>query len=202
MNTTVWNTAIYWGAFNPPTLAHAQVVQKVLEQTSIDHIIINPSWEREDKKFWISPEKRKRLMELFCKILQEWWSHISLETHFLEGKSWWLTTTRAEERFFREQLGVSPSFIFGNDVAPKMSWWSENEDRFIQEKLRKIFIKRPGYDFNFEANGFREYTLLDIPDMLDISSTTAREMIANKLSVEGILFQELAQEIEIQQLYQ
>lgn len=83
-----------------------------------------------------------------------------------------------------------------------MSWWSENEDRFIQEKLRKIFIKRPGYDFNFEANGFREYTLLDIPDMLDISSTTAREMIANKLSVEGILFQELAQEIEIQQLYQ
>lgn len=65
-----------------------------------------------------------------------------------------------------------------------MSWWSNNEARFIEEKLKKIFIKRPGFEFDFEANGFAEYTLLDIPDMLDVSSSLAREMIRNKQSVE------------------
>lgn len=65
-----------------------------------------------------------------------------------------------------------------------MSWWSNNEQRFIEKRLKKIFIKRPGFEFDFEKNGFAEYTLLDIPDMLDISSSLAREMIRNKRSVE------------------
>jgi len=37
--------------------------------------------------------------------------------------------------------------------------------------------------------------------MLDISSTVAREMIQNKQSVEGILFPEIAREIEQNGLY-
>ena len=83
-----------------------------------------------------------------------------------------------------------------------MSWWSNNENRFIQERLKKIFIKRPGFDFDFQANDFRAYSFLDIPDMLDISSTLAREMLKNKQSVEGILFPEIAKEIQEEQLYQ
>lgn len=202
MTTTAENIAIYWGAFNPPTLAHAQVIQEVLQQTSVDHIILNPSGEREDKTFGISPEKRKGIMEIFCKVLRDSGKNISLETHFLEERHTGLTTTTAEEKYFRELLWVSPSFIYGTDVAPNMSWWSNNEGRFIQERLKKIFIKRPWFEFDFEANGFREYILLDIPHMLDISSTVAREMIQNKQSVEGILFPEIAKEMQDEHLYQ
>ena len=202
MKNPTENVAIYWGAFNPPTLAHAQVIQEVLQHTSIDHIILNPSGEREDKTFGISPENRKNIMKIFCKVLRDSWRNISLETYFLEGKYWGLTTTTAEEKYFREQLWVSPSFIYGTDVAPNMSSWSQNKNRFIQERLKKIFIKRPWFEFDFQANGFREYSLLDIPHMLDISSTVAREMIQNKQSVEGGLFPEIIREIEQQKLYQ
>jgi len=80
------------------------VIEKVLQETSIDHIIINPSGEREDKKFGISPEKRKRLMEIFCEVLRDSGNNVQLETHFLEGNSGGLTTTRREEIFFRERL--------------------------------------------------------------------------------------------------
>ncbi|MCH8518368.1 hypothetical protein LAT59_01195 [Candidatus Gracilibacteria bacterium] len=194
--------AIYGGAFNPPTLAHAQVVEEVLKKQVASHIILSPSGAREDKNFGIPQTERRRLIEIFFEVLQRDGLNVSLDTYFFEGKNTGITTTAGEEKYFREQLGVSAAFIFGSDVAPNMSWWSNNPDRFIEERLKKIFIQRPGFAFDFEANGFREYTLLDIPDMLDISSSLAREMLRNKQSVEGILFPELAEEIQKQKLYQ
>lgn len=193
--------AIYWGAFNPPTLAHAQVVQEVLKRKAASHIILSPSWEREDKNFWIPHMNRKKLIHIFLELLKKDGLSVSLDTHFFEGKNGWNTTTAAEEAYFREKLWFSPAFIFGSDVAKNMPWWSNNEGKFIEERLKKIFIKRPWEHFDFIANGFREYTLLDIPDMLDISSSLAREMIAGKRSVNGILFPEISAEIERANLY-
>ncbi len=194
-------TAIYWGAFNPPTLAHAQVVWEVLKNSHITHVIISPSWEREDKQFWIQPMYRKKLIEMYVNILQESWLNISLDTFFLEGKNHGLTTTAAEEEYFREKLWESPYFIFGSDVAQNMPDWSENENAFIERRLKKIFINRPWYEFDLEANGFDNYMLLDIPNMLDISSSMAREMIRNKQSVQGILHPEISQTILRETLY-
>ncbi len=193
--------AIYWGAFNPPTLAHAQVVREVLYRQSATQVILSPSGVREDKNFGISQSERRKLIEIFFEVLKKDGLPVLLDTYFFEGKNTWITTTIWEEKYFREQLWVSPAFIFWSDVAPNMSWWSNNPDRFIEERLKKIFIKRPGFEFDFEANGFREYTLLDIPHMLDISSSLAREMIQNKRSVEWVLLPEIAHEIETRKLY-
>lgn len=201
METIQESVAIYWGAFNPPTLAHAQVIKEVLSNTQITHIIISPSWEREDKVFWISAKERRRLIEIFLEKCENEWSNVSLDMYFFEGKNDGITTTRAEEEYFRRKLWFSPTFIFWSDVAEHMHWWSNNERKYIEEKLRKIFIKRPGVDFDFKKNGFKEYTLLDIPDMLDVSSSLAREMLRNKISVEWILSQEVCDEIKEMSLY-
>jgi nicotinate-nucleotide adenylyltransferase len=195
------NIAIYWGAFNPPTLAHMQVAKEILETSSISHLIISPSWEREDKDFWIEPMNRKKLIEHYVSILQDSWLSVSLDTFFLEWKNQGLTTTAAEEEYFKDKLWVSPHFVFGTDVAPDMPNWSGNTNAFIETKLRKIFIKRPGYEFDFEWSGFDNYMLLDIPDMLQMSSSMAREMIRNKQSVNGILHPEIAANITEKNLY-
>lgn len=202
MKTLAEKTAIYWGAFNPPTLAHAQVITQVIEETDISKIIFSPSWEREDKDLIIPQQSRKKLIEIFIEVLQTQGVDISLDLHFFEWRNEWITTTAWEEKYFREILWFSPYFIFWSDVASRMGWWSENKERFIEEKLRKIFITRPGYEFDFKANWFREYTLLDIPNMLDVSSSMAREMIARKRNIEDILFPEIVEEIEKQDLYQ
>jgi nicotinate (nicotinamide) nucleotide adenylyltransferase len=195
------NIAIYWGAFNPPTLAHAQIVQEILKISSISHVIISPSWERADKNFQIPNMNRKKLIETFTQILSDSWLDVSLDTFFLEWKNNWLTTTAAEEEYFREKLWVSPHFVFGTDVAPDMLDWSGNDEKFIETKLQKIFVNRPWYDFDFEENGFDNYILLDIPDMLAISSSLAREMIQNKQSVKHILHPNIVQEIHDNNLY-
>lgn len=201
MKQVVENIAIYWGAFNPPTLAHAQVVWEVLANSHIHHLIISPSWEREDKQFWINPMNRKKLIKQYITLLQNSWLSVSLDTFFLEWKNQGLTTTAGEEEYFRKKLWVSPHFIFGTDIAPNMPDWSGNIDTFIETKLRKIFINRPGYEFDFEWNGFDNYMLLDVPDMLDISSSLAREMIQNKQSVRGILHPKIIELIKREKLY-
>ncbi len=202
MKHTNKNVAIYWGAFNPPTLAHSKVVQEVLAQTDISHIILSPSGEREDKDFWIEHENRRKLIQIFLKLLQDSGAKVSLDTHFFEWNNAGITTTSEEEAYFRKKLWFSPAFIFWSDTAANMHWWSNNEDRFIEEKLKKIFIARPGTHFDFEANGFSEYLLLDIPNMLDISSSLAREMIQHKQSVAWILDPKIIHEIEKNHLYQ
>lgn len=201
MKTKARKTAIYWGAFNPPTLAHIQVVEEVLKTSDVAHVIISPSGEREDKIFDISHDDRRKLIEKYVEILKSLWANVSLDTYFFDTNDSGVTTTTAEEEYFRKKLWVSPYFIFGSDTAENMSWWSNNKNRFIEERLKKIFIRRPWCEFDFQANGFREYTLLDIPDMLDVSSTMAREMLKNKSVVNGILHPEIQNEIEENNLY-
>jgi len=150
MNTTATETAIYWGAFNPPTLAHIQVVQEVLKTTDITHVIISPSGEREDKDFWIEHADRRKLIEKYVEILKKLWLSVSLDTYFFDTNDSWVTTTKAEQEYFEDRLWMSPYFVFGSDTAENMSWWSNNENRFIEEKLKKIFIQRPWYSFDLE----------------------------------------------------
>ncbi len=196
MNTSQNNVAIYWGTFNPPTLAHMQVVTEVLKTTEISKIIISPSGVRQDKNFWVLENQRRLLIERYIEVLKNAWLNIGFDTHFLEGKNGWFTTTAQEEEYFRKKLGESPWFIFGNDIAKDMPDWSWNIDKFIEHKLQKIFIPRPGYTFDFKKNDFKNYMLLDIPNMLDMSSSIARAMIAGKQSVDGILHPEIAEAIE------
>ena len=76
------NIAIYWGGFNPPTIAHAQVIEKVLQETDIHHIIMSPSGEREDKDFNIPQKDRRTLVETFITTLQEQGISIDMDDFF------------------------------------------------------------------------------------------------------------------------
>jgi nicotinic acid mononucleotide adenylyltransferase len=201
MKNTAENVAIYWGAFNPPTLAHIQVVEEVLKTSEISHVIISPSWEREDKDFGISNTEREKLVSVYIKLLQDAWLCVSLDSFFFRWMNQWLTTTKAEEEYFRKKLWTSPYFIFWSDVANDMPDWSGNTDKFIEEKLRKIFLNRPWYEFDFWWNWFDNYILLDIPDMLGVSSSMAREIIQTKWSIKWILHPEIESVVERENLY-
>ena len=66
-----------------------------------------------------------------------------------------------------------------------MKDWSNNPDRYIEKKLKKIFLMRPGYPENFE--GFENFIALHLDIPSDISSTLVRESIKNKLAVAHFL---------------
>ncbi len=195
------NVAVFWGSFNPWTLAHTQVASEVLKQTKITKLILSPSGDRLDKDHWIDSSHRRNLIEIFYETLCSSGMNIELDKHFLEWRNWWNTTTAQEEKYFREKLWFSPSFIYWSDIVSQMPMWSGNENKFIEEKLKKIFITRPGYEFEPKKHWIENFILLDIPHMLDISSSMAKEMIQNKQSVNDILSPQIVEYIEKNKLY-
>lgn len=177
--------AIYGGAFNPPTLWHALVIQQVLESHHVDHIIFSPDGKRADKNYRIDDTHRNRMLEIFFEELQnKHGDRISFSEDFLH-QEWVLTTTREVDAHYSETLWVSPWHIFGSDTAKHMKDWSNNPDGYIEQKLKKIFLMRPGYPESFE--GFENFIALHLDIPSDISSTLVRESIKNKLAVAQFL---------------
>ncbi|MDP2091334.1 MAG: nicotinate-nicotinamide nucleotide adenylyltransferase [Candidatus Gracilibacteria bacterium] len=196
------NIAIYGGSFNPPTKqGHFKVIEGVLNNTDINKIIITPSGERMDKNHNISHTYRRKMIEVFLEKLKESGLNTELDMYFFEGKNNGKTTTLKEEKYFRDKLGLSPTFIYGTDVIENMHKWIGNSDKYIEQKLKKIFVNRPGYDFNPIKYSIDNYILLDIPEIIDISSSIVREMIKNKQSVKDILDSEILKIIDDNNLY-
>ena len=193
------NVAVYWWWFNPPTLSHAKVITSVLENTQIEKIIFAPDWERKDKDYKIPHIHRKKLQEIFFSILKSSWLDIEFDSHFLEWKNLWYTNTMQVREYYFKKLWYYPWHIFWTDVAKDMPKWTRNHDKIIEEKLKKIFVNRPGIDFN--PTGLDNYILIDIPDMLEISSTMAREMIENKQKTNWVLFPKIREYIDDNLLY-
>ncbi len=191
--------AIYWWAFNPPTLAHQTVIQKVLTTTDVQKIILTPDWDRLDKNFWITHLDRKKLINIFYQKLLKMWLNIEYCDYFLEWKNKSNTTTMWVNKYFTDKFWFSPWHIFWIDVAKDMPKWSWNKERFIEQDLKKIFIPRAWYEFQKEE--LNNYVILELDFMTNISSTMAREMIKNKQKTNGILFSEIRKYIDENNLY-
>ncbi|MDD3793515.1 MAG: nicotinate-nicotinamide nucleotide adenylyltransferase [Candidatus Gracilibacteria bacterium] len=191
------NIAIYGGAFNPPTIGHFQVIKGVLEKGIVDKIIFSPDGQRKDKDYKISFEKRTRILEIFFEELKQRGLNVDFEKYFLKNPG--NTTTIQVEQYFSNKLGFQPYHIFGVDTISTMPNRIGNTDKYIENKLKKIFIKRKGFLVP-ENIDMQNYMMLDL-EILEISSTTVREMIKNKMRVEHILTPKVKDYIEENGLY-
>lgn len=91
--------AIYWGAFNPPTLWHQEVMVKMITKWYVDKIIFSPDGQRLDKNYWISHQERKDILEVFASEICQKWFNIEFEDYFLHNNI--PTTTMEVENYYR-----------------------------------------------------------------------------------------------------
>lgn len=190
---------IYGGAFNPPTRWHKKVVQWVLEQWLVDTVIFAPTGEREDKSYGITSYLRERLLKIFYSELI--WAGFTVDwcDYFLQNKQNALTTTIGMDEYFQSKYHAQIHHIFGVDVIPRIPSWSGNEKSEVENRLRKIFIPRKGYELPKDFSMPLSHMLdVDIPQ---ISSTLAREMIQTKKDVSELLTPWVAEFIQQNNLY-
>jgi len=177
--------AVYWGAFNPPTIAHKWVITHVLEKTNIDKIILCPSGPREDKDYGIAHNIREEFLRIFYQDLQSDWLPVDFSSFFLTNKNHKNTTARWVDAYMKTMYWPNIYHIFWSDVIKNMEGWSDNPNRFVQTKLKKIFANRAWYESDF--SGIENYMEVNLPDELDgISSTLIREMLKNKQSIKNL----------------
>jgi len=175
------NIAIYWGAFDPPTIGHTHVMSQVLQETDIDTIILSPDWDRVDKNCKIPIQHKLKIARLYAKHLQQQWLNIQIDTHFLEWKSYHDTNTLEVDRYFRDLHGENIWHIFGSDVMPNMHNWQGNRDEYIEKTLKKIFIPRPWFPIDIDKYRMEQSLAID-SESLDVSSTDVRQLIEQKKS--------------------
>jgi len=193
------NIAIYWWAFNPPTLWHLHVIEQVFCNTDIDKIIIVPDWFRLDKDYKISELHRNNLIEIFINEIKNNWLNVEIDKHFLEWKNNSDTTTYEVDKYFINKLKKQPYHIFWTDISWWIKDWSWNPNKYIQKKLRKIFIPRPWYIF--EENDLENYTLINTNSCSEISSTKIKENINKNLKIDKLVMKKIEEYIKNNNLY-
>lgn len=191
--------AIFWGAFNPPTNGHFHVIEKILKNTDIEKVIITPDGLRLDKNYWIEEKHRKKMIQIFINELIEKWFNIEIDNHFLENKNNWDTTTVKVDLYFKEKLWLSPWHIFWTDISNEIKNWTWNPNKYIEKELKKIFIKRPWYDFN--NLNFENFILINPEKKLDISSTIVRKNKNLNIPISNLVIKEIEEYIIKNNLY-
>ena len=192
-------TAIYWWAFNPPTLWHLHVIKQVFEKSNIKKIIIVPDWIRDDKDYSISENHRKKIINIFIKELKNEWFNVELENYFIDWKNNSNTTTYKVEKYFTQKLKNQPFHIFWVDISEWIKYWTWNPNKYIQKKLRKIFIPRKWYEFS--SYDLERYKLLKIDKQSAISSTEVRVNINNIDKLSKLLMKDIHNYIKENNLY-
>jgi nicotinate-nucleotide adenylyltransferase len=191
--------AIYWGAFNPPTRGHFHVVEKILENSLVEKIIIVPDGFRVDKDYKIEEKHRNKMIKIFIDELISKWFNIELDNYFLQNKNNSNTTTMEVDLYFNKKLWYTPWHIFWTDISNEIINWSWNPEKYIEKKLKKIFIKREWYEFNNWE--LENYLLLNPETNLDISSTTVRNNIVSNISISNLVSEKIEKYILKNNLY-
>ena len=191
--------AVYWGAFNPATNWHKFVIESILAKTSVEKIILNPDGPRLDKDYKIEPYHREKMIDMFVEYLVKNGIDIEVDKHFFSWKNGRDTTIMQVKDYYKEVLWFEPSFVFGTDVINAMPNWKDNENQYIEKKLAKIFIKRPGSEY--DLTWFENYQIIET-ELKDISSTKVKEFLkSNKTQVSELIIPEIRDYILKNDLY-
>ena len=172
--------AIYGGAFDPPTMAHAHVVNAVLDHCDVDFIDICPSYNHRFKSNSVTFENRLDMCELGFNRLGATVKEVEKIVFEVGGDG----STRALAEYYIE-LAKDPkslyygdlfAFVIGVDNADSISTWKDPD--WLIENVSFIVIPRGGYEpqKTWYRSGKHQY--LDNIMPIDFSSSMARQEIS------------------------
>ena len=175
-------TIIYGGAFNPPTVAHQQILQSCVEYAeSIDgDVWLLPSASRADKEIDVSVAKRIQLCKALARDVVSESVDVRVETsELIRGVQTETYDTVREfdakypDRYFR--------WVFGADSVNTMDKWHHGE--WMKEHLPMLIVERQGY--KVQRLGANATRLAVTP--FATSSTEVRRKIANGESYRNLV---------------
>lgn len=165
---------VYGGAFNPPTIAHQQITEKLVSYAggSSSGVILLPSGNRSDKTISTPLETRLKLLQAMITDVNSGETPVSIETMELyrgyEVQTF-DTVKEMKEKWVHDEF----VWVFGSDSFNSMPNWDHGE--WMVENLSILIIERPGYPVNPLLYSHQEKIYVD--SISDTSSTELREKI-------------------------
>ena len=151
---------VYSGSFDPPTKAHNRIISKIIEGQEFDELIIYVN-RYGNKSHQVSPEERKRMLEI---MLKDEAITVTIQSN---------PDKRIDYRKMRGP-GQKLSLIIGEDSYFKRQSLPEEQ----KIPVDKIFvIPRFSIFTDLEAALGPDAQILYVPNIDDISSTTIRRQL-------------------------
>lgn len=185
---------------DPLTLAHREIVRKVLEDNVVDEVLVVPTavtWHRAGKTSWLSDFERLQVAKKLiygidnASVLD---SEIQLKIAASKSK---IATERLANRHFAETLleivskrnGFESEFypIFGQDSYDTMKTW-DGWQQIVELSNGIIVVKRAGYGAFTEQADIPVAYVLELPTkfLSQLSATKVRETWS-KLGLEAYI---------------
>lgn len=177
---------VYGGAFNPPTIAHQQIIQELVnyarQQEHGAGLIVLPSGNRADKT--IATPLKTRLDYLRALINDVDTTGVpvlveDMELHREHQVQTYDTAQELAEKYPHEEL----VWVFGADSFNTMPEWKNG--LWLIENLSILVIERQGYAVNLELLSNQEK--IRISSISDTSSTELRERILSDSNYRDIV---------------
>lgn len=153
---------IFGSSFNPPHIAHMQIVEG-LKTMNFDQILIVPTGNPNHKKIEITTDQRLALINEFVQICD-----VDVSFHEIENK---FAYTVESLEFLNFDSGVEIYFAIGSDSVNSLPSWDYYER--LKEMVTFVVIKRPGIEIDQRVLKQINYVELEI-ETADISSSQLR----------------------------
>ena len=158
------NLAIFGGSFDPPHIAHDQIVHNALEHLDIEKIIVVPTYLSPFKdKYHLEPEDRFELISSLFEDEQD------IEVSDFELKQQFAVPSIVTVNHFKRKYSPSKIYlIIGADNLKSIHLWNNFNE--LNGLVEFVVISRDGYEVK---NDIIRFIKLDMD--INISSTTLRD---------------------------
>lgn len=196
MNRPEKNIAFFGGSFNPPTVAHQEIMAACLDEPHIDEVWVAPSGERRDKMIGNSIMSRVAMLELVKSevfnnnprlIISDFEQKLPPPTHTSQ-------TSRALDQRFPD---CKFWFVYGADTYASMPNWKNGAQ--LQQDLPLLLAPRgdcllPMEDERIKHLQINEHGVV-------VSSSLVREAVRGGASIDGLVCSGVQRYVESQRLY-
>lgn len=188
-------TAIYGGAFNPPTRAHEAITRACLELEGIDEVWLMPSGDRMDKQFGLRDTDRRWMLEYMVQEVFDHDSRLKVSRFELDYMTRPTQTFKTVDALAQCYPDHHFKFVFGADSYRAMPNWENGE--LLQLRLGMLIVPR----WDIAVQDAPNVTILDVITCDAMSSTEVRERVAEGKSIDHMVCKGVANYIKDCGLY-
>ena len=134
------NIAVYGGTFDPPTVAHKAIIEKLAEQELFDEVWVMPSADRVDKPHMSPFIHRHKMVQAMA---AEMVTHKVVVSEFEANLGTPTQTIRTYESLQNTYPSNTFWFVFGSDSYGDMHNWEGGKN--LRKTMNVCVIPRIGY---------------------------------------------------------
>lgn len=189
-------TALFGGTFNPPHLAHVDLIREVLASTSYQRIVVVPVNRPAHKELDLDPGPEKRLLmtRLACAsiegcVVEDWETVRGGVSYTVDTVKQLISTYK-----LREKAGL----LVGYDLVEELPTWKSWKE--LKHLVQFIIARRDSETIDAEFTAKLDCIVLENP-LIDLSSSHVRSLCAEGKSFAHLLPKQVAEYIQVMGLY-